>query len=128
MYGGPRGVWLITVTSMSFAISAAMFAGTAVAQPLSSVYRIQVKQSGRFLHVNAEGGSDQLASTRVEADDDYTRFIVQPNPNQDGSYTIRLKANNRFLHVDGLGDKLASTRAEHADDFTKFFRKRCGHD
>ena len=104
------------------AVVCGLAATSANAQDLSGTYRIKVKQSGRFLHVNAERGSDQLASTRVEIDDDYTRFVLKQNP--DRSYTMRLKANNVPLHVDGLGDQLASTRGVADDDYTKYLLER----
>lgn len=37
-----------------------------------------------------------------------------------GTYRIRVKADNRYLHEDGNGDKLLSTRYQVNDEFTHF--------
>ena len=84
---------------------------------MSGEWRIQVKGNGLFWH--EDGNGDQKISTRWQPNDDFTRFILEQQP--DGSYRIRVKASGRYLHAPGHDDWILSTRAQVDDDYTRFF-------
>jgi hypothetical protein len=71
------------------------------------------------LHENGAGQNDKFLSTRFQTTDNYSRFFLMPE--LDGSYRIKVKANNRYWHENGYNDRLVSTRHQPNDDFTRFF-------
>lgn len=83
---------------------------------LSGEYRIRVMANGLFWH--EDGNGDRKLSTRWQPNDDFTRFILEAQP--DGSYRIRVKASGRYLHAPGHEDWIVSTLAQVDDDFTRF--------
>lgn len=84
---------------------------------MSGEWRIQVKANGLFWH--EDGNGDRKISTRYQPNDDFTRFILELQP--DGSYRIRVKATGRYLHAPGHADWTLSTLAQVDDDYTRFF-------
>ena len=115
----PFGQRRLTRVLIALGFTIALSVGVTEAAEISGDYKIKVKQSGKYLHVSGGQGSDQLASTRIQSNDDYSKFSIKANA--DGTYTIYSKGNKRPLHVDAQGDQYASTRAVQEDDYTKFF-------
>ena len=58
---------------------------------LDTEYRIRAKVNNLYWHLNF--GGDNLLSTRIQSNDDFTRFIVVGSG--DGAYRIRNKATGR---------------------------------
>ncbi|WP_339749399.1 RICIN domain-containing protein [uncultured Rubinisphaera sp.] len=112
---GLRSAILVAASIVLFALGNLVSAQAP--EKLDGVYRIKVKQSGRLLHVNGDASGDQLASTRIQSDDDYVKFEVKSNA--DGTYNLRCKGNNRLLQVSQ--NQLVSTQPTAEGDHTKFY-------
>lgn len=78
----------------------------------NGIYWIKVVGSGKYLREKGDG--DKFVSTRHQIDDDFSKFSVKKNT--DGSYIIRVLANNRHLHVDISTDSKLSTRFQPGEN------------
>ncbi len=89
---------------------------------LSGTYRIRAYTTDNYLWY--EQSPSRLISTEYFSDDDFSRFILERQP--DYSYKIKAKGSGLYLHINGYTDRgyadgLLSTRFQPNDGFTQFF-------
>lgn len=97
-----------------FAVFFAFVPVASAADPADGTYRIMTVGNMR----NWTEVKERMVVTTGDAFDDTTRFVLTKQ--QDGTFTIKVKASGLLLHEDGGGDKLLSTRYQPDDVYTRF--------